>query len=246
MMYELNLNDRAFEAIINKTKRVEIRANTGNHNFDNVKNGDLIEFTNSSNRKIVCKVLEINHYNSAEDLMSLEGTRYTTSSTNDYQEAVDRIYSLNGYRDEIKKSGVYAIHIEYLYESTDIWNELYKKCKQVLNGRTISDSVDVGGVAAAILTKKGNIYTGVCIDTACSLGFCAERNAIGNMITNGEEEIEKLVCIGGLDDNIMMPCGACRELMLQLSSNNKSMQILTNLETKSTISLEELMPNWWK
>ena len=37
MIYELNLNDRAFEAIINKTKRVEIRANTGNHNYGNIR-----------------------------------------------------------------------------------------------------------------------------------------------------------------------------------------------------------------
>ena len=224
MKYELNLNDRAFEAIISKTKRVEIRANTDNYNYDNIKLGDLIEFTNSINRKIVCKVIEINHYDTVENLLTLEGTRYTTSSTNDYQQAIERIYALNGYKESIKKSGVYAIHIEYLYESTDIWYELYKKCKQVLNGRTISDSVDARGVAAAILTQKGNIFTGVCIDTACSLGFCAERNAIGNMITSG----------------------SCRELMLQLSSRNKSMKILTNLETKSTITLEELMPNWWK
>ncbi len=157
MKYELNLNDRAFEAIISKTKRVEIRANTDNYNYDNIKLGDLIEFTNSINRKIVCKVIEINHYDTVENLLTLEGTRYTTSSTNDYQQAIERIYALNGYKESIKKSGVYAIHIEYLYESTDIWNELYKKCKEVLNGRAISDSVDAGGVAAAILTQKGNI-----------------------------------------------------------------------------------------
>lgn len=245
MKYELDLNDRAFEAIINKSKRVEIRANTNNDNYSNMKCGDLIEFTNSNNRKIVCKIKEVNHYDDVETLLILEGTKYTTSSTNDYQEAVERIYALNGYQEAIKKTGVYAIHIEFLYEVTNIWNELYKKCKEVLNSRTISDSVEAGGVAAAILTKNGNIYTGVCIDTACSLGFCAERNAIGNMITNGEEEITKLVCIGS-SNNIMMPCGACREFMLQLSSSNKSMQILTNLENESTVYLEELMPNWWK
>lgn len=246
MKYELNLNDRAFEAIISKAKRVEIRANTDNHNYDNMKCGDLIEFTNSINRKIMCKVIEVNHYNTVENLLTLEGTKYTTSSTNDYQKATERIYALNGYKESIGKSGVYAIHIEYLYESTNIWNELCKKCKEVINGRKISDSVDAGGVAAAILTQNGNIFTGVCIDTACSLGFCAERNAIGNMITNGEEEITKLVCIGSNNDNIMMPCGACRELMLQLSSKNKKMQILTSLETKSTVTLEDLMPKWWK
>ena len=213
MKYKLNLNDRAFDAIINKTKRIEIRTNTNNHNYDSLESNDIIEFTNSINRKIICKVKDVNHYDTVENLLILEGTKYTTSSTNDYQKAIERINSLNGYEEATKKFGVYAIHIEYLYELTNIWDELYKKCKEILNNRIISDSVTAGGVAAAILTTRGNIYTGVCIDTACSLGCCAERNAIGNMITNGEHEIDMLVCIGN-NDKIMMPCGACRELLM--------------------------------
>ena len=66
---------------------------------------------------------------------------------------------------------------------------------RLLNPRTISPFIDAGGVAAAILTSSGNVYTGVCIDTACTLGMCAERNAIANMITNGESKIVKLVCV---------------------------------------------------
>ena len=108
----------------------------------------------------------------------------------------------------------------------EIWEKLYTEAKKVLNPRSISNSVEVGGVAAALLTKNGNIYTGVCIDTACSLGFCAERNAIGTMITNGENEVIKLLCIGSHGDNIMMPCGACRELLLQICDNNKNMKII--------------------
>lgn len=188
-----------------------------------MKYSDVIEFTNSNGRKIVCRVLEVNHYDTLEELFTLEGTKYTTSSTDDYKIAIQRINALNGYEEAISKAGVYAIHIKYLYELTNIWEELYKKCKDILNGRDISDSVSAGGVAAAILTKKGNIYTGVCIDTACSLGFCAERNAIGKM-----------------------PYGACRELMLQLSYYNNNMKIMTNLENKESITLSELIPNWWK
>ena len=60
-----------------------------------------------------------------------------------------------------------------------------KRAKEKLNPRTISPFIEAGGVAAAILTDQGNIYTGVCIDTASTLGMCAERNAIANMITNG-------------------------------------------------------------
>ena len=42
---------------------------------------------------------------------------------------------------------------------------------------------------------KENIYVGVCIDTVCSLGMCAERNALANMITNGENSICKVLAI---------------------------------------------------
>ena len=47
-----------------------------------------------------------------------------------------------------------------------MWQELYDAAIKVQNSRTISPFIDEGGVVAAILTKKGNIYVGVCIDTA--------------------------------------------------------------------------------
>lgn len=68
----------------------------------------------------------------------------------------------------------------------DIWDKLYSEAKKMQNGRSISPFIEAGGVAAAILTKSGNIYLGVCIDTASTLGMCAERSAIANMITNGD------------------------------------------------------------
>ena len=97
----------------------------------------------------------------------------------------------------------------------NIWNQLYEAARKVQNERTISPFIEAGGVAAAILTKKGNIYVGVCIDTASTLGMCAERNAIANMITNGESQIDKVVAVME-DGNVGSPCGACREYMMQL------------------------------
>lgn len=126
----------------------------------------------------------------------------------------------------------------------DIWNELYNRAVAVQNGRIISPFIDAGGVAAAILTKKGNIYVGVCIDTSCSLGMCAERNAIANMITNGESQIDKVVAVMP-DGNVGTPCGTCQELMMQLDENSGDIEILINLETKETIKLKQLIPNWW-
>lgn len=55
--------------------------------------------------------------------------------------------------------------------------------------------MEAGGVAAAVLSESGKIYTGVCVDTACTLGVCAERNALFNMITNGETKILRVLAV---------------------------------------------------
>lgn len=53
----------------------------------------------------------------------------------------------------------------------------------------------VGEVAASVITIKGKIYTGVCIDTSSSLGMCAERNALSTMLANGEYEVERVLSV---------------------------------------------------
>lgn len=125
-----------------------------------------------------------------------------------------------------------------------IWEKLYLAARKVQNRREVSPFIEAGGVAAALLTKKGNIYTGVCIDTACTLGMCAERNAIANMITNGESEIEKIVAVMP-DGKAGSPCGACREFMMQLSKNSGEIEVLLDYETLKNVRLKELLLDWW-
>lgn len=126
-----------------------------------------------------------------------------------------------------------------------IWEKLYNAAKQVLNPHKVSEIVDAGGVAAAIESGSGKIYVGVCIDGACTLGICAERNAIFNMITNGESIIKRVVAVG-TDGQVMPPCGACRELMTQIMPENyKNIQIMLDREKETIASLGELTPNWW-
>ena len=98
------------------------------------------------------------------------------------------------------------------------WNELYEAAKAVLNPREVSKIIDAGGVAAAVESVSGKIYVGVCVDTACTLGICAERNAMFNMITNGENAIRRVIAIGR-DGKAMPPCGACREFILFSAEN---------------------------
>lgn len=128
--------------------------------------------------------------------------------------------------------------------SKEIWNQLYNEARRVQNGRVISPFIEAGGVGAAILTKSGNIYVGVCIDTASTLGMCAERNAIANMITNGESRIDKVVAVME-DGSVGSPCGACREYMMQLDRDSGEIEILLDLATCKTVKLKELIPDWW-
>lgn len=126
-----------------------------------------------------------------------------------------------------------------------IWERMFNAAKSVQNGRQISDYVEAGGVAAAVLSESGKIYTGVCVDTSCTLGICAERNAIFNMITNGENIIKRVLAIMS-DGRVGAPCGACRELMTQLMPGSYGdIEILIDYETGKTISLKDLTPQWW-
>ena len=129
-------------------------------------------------------------------------------------------------------------------EDYKIWDKLYNESCKVQNRRVISPFIEGGQVSAAILTKKGNIYTGICLDTASTLGICAERNAIFNMLTNGESQIVKIVCVMSNGD-VGTPCGACRELIMQLDRDSKDIQILIDKTEYKIVTMDKLMPDWW-
>ena len=126
-----------------------------------------------------------------------------------------------------------------------IWEELYAAARKVLKPRKISEWMEAGGVAAAIEAGSGKIYTGVCVDGACTLGICAERNAIFNMITCGESEFRRVIAVNW-DGKAMPPCGACRELMAQLQPQTyKDVEIMLDYEKNRVVKLGELTPEWW-
>lgn len=122
------------------------------------------------------------------------------------------------------------------------FSELIEIATQILNPRALSDSAEAGAVAAALVTDKGNVYKGVCIDIPGSIGFCAEHAAIAAMITAGESKIEKIVavCEG---EGIVAPCGRCREFMYQINHDNLNTQVHLH---NQIVSLEELLPHIWK
>ncbi len=126
-----------------------------------------------------------------------------------------------------------------------IWEKLYNAAKSVQNDRQVSRFIEAGCVAAAVLSDSGKIYTGVCVDTASTLGICAERNAIFNMITNGESRITRVIAVMP-DGNSGAPCGACRELMVQLMPDDyKNIEIMMDYNAGRVVTLGEITPEWW-
>src|SRR5437762_819361 len=73
-------------------------------------------------------------------------------------------------------------------------------------------------VAAALLSRSGRIYTGVCLHVSCGIGFCAEHAAVAEMVKGRETLIEAIVAVS--DSGILAPCGRCRELMVQVNPSN--------------------------
>ena len=123
------------------------------------------------------------------------------------------------------------------------FDELYSSAKAVLNPRRLSAEAEAGGVGAAILSDSGAVYTGVCIDTACSMCFCAEHAAAAAMITAGENRVRKMVAVNW-DGHILPPCGRCREFISQLHDDNRDAEVL--VAEGVVLTLRDLLPHDWR
>ena len=131
----------------------------------------------------------------------------------------------------------------------DIWERLYEVAKKEYHPEEVSPFIDAHHVVAAIEAEDGTIYSGFCIEGASGvIALCAERVAGLKMyMMSGQTVAKRMIAFrnepprgtGG------MPCGACREFFMQLSSKNKDMEILVNYDTKETVRLEDLIPGWW-
>ena len=132
----------------------------------------------------------------------------------------------------------------------DIWQELYEKARAQYGPQEVSPFVCAHHVVCALESENRGVYTGFCIES-CSgvMDLCAERVAALNMyLQSGQTVVRRLIAFrdrppyGGGSG---MPCGACREFFLQLSEKNRNMEILVDFETRETVRLESLVPNWW-
>lgn len=120
---------------------------------------------------------------------------------------------------------------------------LVARARAALNPRRISEAAEAGGVGAALLGGDGRVYVGACIDTACSMGFCAEHAAAAAMVTAGESRILRAVAVDW-DGSILPPCGRCREFMSQLHDDNLSAEVL--VAKGVVVKLADLLPHDWR
>lgn len=123
------------------------------------------------------------------------------------------------------------------------FNDLYEKAKAIVNPRRLSESAEAGSVGAAILSEFGKVYLGVCIDTASSMGFCAEHAAIAAMVTAGENRILKVIAVGRRG-NIMPPCGRCREFISQMHDDNLLTEVMVSEGV--IVKIKDLLPFDWR
>ncbi|MDI9259721.1 cytidine deaminase family protein [Alicyclobacillus sendaiensis] len=122
------------------------------------------------------------------------------------------------------------------------FDELIARAQAVHGFRQLSPEATAGSVAAALETDAGNVYVGVCIDTACSLGFCAEHAAAAAMITAGENRVVRMVAVGR-DGRILPPCGRCREFIRQLHPDNREAEVM--VASGVIVRLGQLLPHDW-
>lgn len=102
-------------------------------------------------------------------------------------------------------------------------------------------------VGAALLSKKGKIFSGCNIENASySPTICAERVAFFKAISEGEREFEAIAIVGGKENeepnDYCAPCGVCRQVMNEFCDGDFQILLIKNENDISAYTLLELLP----
>jgi cytidine deaminase len=107
-------------------------------------------------------------------------------------------------------------------------------------------------VGAAVLTRKGCIFSGCNIENSSSgLTVCAERVAIFKTVAAGERDIKAVAVFASVPQSPIVnrksampsltpPCGACLQVITEFSENPEI--VLSNGRSTKTYRLKELLP----
>ena len=97
-------------------------------------------------------------------------------------------------------------------------------------------------VAACISTNDGRLFSGVNVENSSyGLTVCAERSAICQMITAGQQAIQSMVILSR-DNALCAPCGACRQCIYEFSTPVTSIHLCNQNIVLKTMTPDELLP----
>lgn len=121
---------------------------------------------------------------------------------------------------------------------------LLKKAKEVSqNAYTKYSDFKVG---ACVLAKSGETYVGCNFENASyGLTICAERNAIGSAIANGEKLISAIAIYSPNMENCL-PCGACRQVIFEFQGDQEVDVITQAGNGYKVCKINELLPDGFK
>ena len=97
-------------------------------------------------------------------------------------------------------------------------------------------------VGACIRTENDTLWSGCNVENvAYSAGQCAETNAIGTMVANGERKIKEVVIVAG-NKTLCPPCGGCRQRLSEFSSPQTRIHLYNLMGDHRTFTMAELLP----
>jgi cytidine deaminase len=97
-------------------------------------------------------------------------------------------------------------------------------------------------VGAVIETGNGKVYSGCNVENAAyPEGTCAEAGAIAAMVLDGEHKIDNIYVMGN-GDQLVTPCGGCRQKIREFSSPATQIHICGPEGVRKSLTMEELLP----
>ncbi len=97
-------------------------------------------------------------------------------------------------------------------------------------------------VGCAIVDSEGRIFTGCNVENSSfPASMCAERVAVGKMVSLGGRAIEMLVLMTSSEEPAM-PCGVCRQVLFELGRDAKIIAVNSRGTLYRRTSMRELFP----
>jgi cytidine deaminase len=93
-------------------------------------------------------------------------------------------------------------------------------------------------VGAAALVDDGRIVSGCNVENASyGVGLCAECGLVSNLSMTGGGKLVAFYCVDGAE-NVLMPCGRCRQLLFEHSQEGMLLQTVSGIKT-----IEQVLPD---